>query len=94
MPLDCSAPTTASTPLQRLTRRQYASTVHDVFAVTLDVDTLTADEKIAAFSANTIAPVSELTVEQYMDAAESVALQAKSRLPALVSCDSSRRTAR
>jgi hypothetical protein len=86
-PLDCHAPTTGSTPLQRLTRRQYASTVRDVFGVTLDPDTLTPDEKVAAFSANTIAPVSELTVEQYMDAAEGVALQAKSRLPALVSCD-------
>ncbi|HEY2733185.1 MAG TPA: DUF1592 domain-containing protein [Polyangiales bacterium] len=85
--LDCDTPESATTPLQRLTRRQYQNSVHDVFAIEFDPTAIAEDEKVGAFSANTVAPVSELSVEQYMEAAEGVAQAALSKLPGLVSCD-------
>ncbi|HEX4351757.1 MAG TPA: DUF1592 domain-containing protein, partial [Polyangiales bacterium] len=85
--LDCDGPNSTVTPLQRLTRRQYQNSVSDLFAVSFDSSAIAEDEKVGAFSANTVAPVSELSVEQYMEAAESVAKSAMAKLPSLVSCD-------
>jgi Protein of unknown function (DUF1592)/Protein of unknown function (DUF1588)/Protein of unknown function (DUF1595)/Protein of unknown function (DUF1585)/Protein of unknown function (DUF1587) len=85
--LACDAPSSATTPLQRLTRRQYRNSVNDVFAIAFDSSTIAGDEKVGSFSANTVAPLSELSVEQYMDAAESVAKLALDKLPMLISCD-------
>ncbi|HEX4353564.1 MAG TPA: DUF1587 domain-containing protein, partial [Polyangiales bacterium] len=85
--LDCDGPNSTITPLQRLTRRQYQNSVSDLFAVSFDSSAIAEDEKVGAFSANTVAPVSELSVEQYMEAAESVAKSAMAKLPSLVSCD-------
>jgi hypothetical protein len=93
--MSCDTPAAALTPLQRLTRKQYVSSVRDVFAVAADPEAIPEDEKVGAFSGNTVAPVGELGVEQYMVAAEGVARTAMAQLPTLVSCDwsASNRTA-
>jgi hypothetical protein len=77
----------AATPLRRLTQEQYRNTVRDLLGIG-DIGTdLGIDEGIAGFFGNTIAPASELHLEKYGRAAELIARQAVTRLPALLPCD-------
>jgi hypothetical protein len=89
-PLDCrSEPVNAgATPLQRLSRAHYANSVRDLLQLpAFDVELLSEDEKVGAFDGNTVAPVSELVIEQYITAAERVARDAMPRLESLVPCE-------
>jgi hypothetical protein len=73
----------AAAPLRRLTAEQYRRSVRDLLGVPTDGIQLPLDEGTAGFFANTLAPVSELQIEQYGRAAESVARAAAANLPAL-----------
>lgn len=79
--------TLGTTPLQRLTREQYARSVRDLLALPAlpDVTGLAQDEKIGPFSGNNVAPVSGLVIDAYMRSAESLVAQAS--LTELVVCD-------
>lgn len=84
----CEAPDVGETPLRRLTRAQYDNTVRDLLGVELGLaQAFVSDEKVGTFDSNAIASVTELSVEQYMDAAEQLAAEAVVDLPALLPCD-------
>ena len=76
-PVQCDpvAPIAAS-PLRRLTRSEVAHAVADVFGVEGIEPLLGADERVGPFAANSVTPVSRLTVEQYLETAEHVAASA------------------
>ncbi|MBX2798093.1 MAG: DUF1592 domain-containing protein [Myxococcales bacterium] len=62
------------TPLRRLTAGQYHNAVADLFGVDVDIpEVLGADETVGTFTSNSVTPVSQITVEQYVLAAEAVA---------------------
>ncbi|HEY0712041.1 MAG TPA: DUF1592 domain-containing protein [Polyangia bacterium] len=89
-PSACSAqPSVGVSPLRRLTRTQYNHTVRDLLGLPGDhAAGLGLDEKVGHFYSNVNNPVTELLVEQYMTAAETLAGQAVSRnLNTLVPCD-------
>lgn len=76
-------------PLRRLTRDEYANTVRDLLGVSDDVAEETAsrlgsDEKLGAFAANAVTPVTNLRVEQYATAAQTLAGTAVADLDALL----------
>lgn len=76
------------TPLRRLTRRQYDNTIRDLLALDLGLaESFVADEKVSSFDANTTAPVTQLSVEQYQEAAEWVAKLAVVVPGAILPCD-------
>ena len=85
----CATPQVGSQPLRRLTRAQYTNTVRDLLGIDTDVaESFPADERIGAFESNAVAPVSNLVVEQYMDAAETLAEDAITlQRDVLVPCD-------
>jgi hypothetical protein len=86
-PLDCSKPDVGVAPLRRLTRSEYASSVQALVGVAVSVDSLPADERVGAFPSN-LAPVATLDVEDYADAASTVAASAVANLSALTAgCD-------
>ncbi|HEX4339419.1 MAG TPA: DUF1587 domain-containing protein [Polyangiaceae bacterium] len=89
--LDCTTPAVGATPLVRLNRGHYANAVRDLLHLTTlpDVSDLAEDERVGPFAGNTVAPVSELVVEQYMTTAENIARAAASNLAGLVACDRS-----
>src|SRR5689334_7239360 len=72
-PAEQAPRTAAAAPLRRLTQEQYRNTVRDLLGVSATGVTLPVDEGTAGFFANTIAPVSELQLEQYGRAAEEIA---------------------
>ncbi|MBV1859649.1 MAG: DUF1592 domain-containing protein [Nannocystaceae bacterium] len=76
------------TSLRRLTAAQYDHTIRDLLGLdggyTAD---FSPDERIGAFKSNGNAAVVELQVEQYMTAAEAVALDATNDLAQLLPCD-------
>jgi len=76
-----------ATPLQRLSRVQYTHAVRDLLQVALDPDQLPEDEKHGVFDGNTVVPVTDLVVEQYIDAAEHAARLALPELETIVPCD-------
>ena len=84
----CETPLVGFAPLQRLTRSQYANTVQDLLGVeaTDIAEALVPDERVGPFTANVGAPVAELQLEEYMDAAEAIAAEAVDDLDALVPC--------
>lgn len=73
----------APAPLRRLTAEHYRNSVRDLLGVVDPGIQLPLDEGTAGFFANTLAPVSELQLEQYGRAAELVARAAADRLPKL-----------
>src|SRR5262245_32999980 len=80
--------TMGQTPLRRLTRAQYDNTIRDLLGITGSPASVFApDEQVGAFHSNAVAPVTDLNVEQYMAAAESLALEAVADLDALLPCD-------
>jgi hypothetical protein len=87
--LVCTGVDAGAAPLERLTRVQYGNAVRDLLGLKtpFDVTLLAEDEKVGPFSSNDVAPVSELTIEQYTEAAETLALAAEIGLAALAPCD-------
>ena len=84
---ECSKPEGPEVPLRRMTRAQYNNTVADLLGDTsAPGSTFAQDEQVGAFSSNAIATVSVLAVEQYMDAAETLAATAVEDLDALLPC--------
>jgi hypothetical protein len=87
MPLDCSKASVGVAPMRRLTRSEYASSVQALLGVAAPVDSLPADERVGAFPSN-LAPVATLDVENYVDAAATVASAAVANLTMLTGgCD-------
>lgn len=86
-PLDCSQVRVGATPLQRLGRTQYANAVRDLLKINFDENILPEDERFGVFDGNTVVPVTDLLVQQYMSAAESAAQQAAATIENVVSCD-------
>jgi hypothetical protein len=83
-PVDPPAPAHAApAPLRRLTAEHYRHSVRDLLGVPTDGITLPLDEGTAGFFGNSLAPVSELQLEQYGRAAEGLARAASPQLPAL-----------
>ena len=76
----------APAPLRRLTQEQYRHSVRDLLGVATEGIELPVDEGTAGFFANTIAPVSELQLEQYARAAEVIARAAAPTLARLGAC--------
>jgi hypothetical protein len=84
----CQAVQTGPTRLRRLTQSQYERTVRDLLGIaTTAAEGFAPDERVAAFKSNAVAPVGDLQVEQYMDAAEQVAAEATADLASLLPCD-------
>ncbi len=85
----CAQPTVGRQPLRRLTRAQYTKTVRDLLGIDTDVaDGFPIDERMGAFESNAIAPISNLGVEQYMSAAETLAIDAMTlHRDEVVGCD-------
>ncbi|MCA9649807.1 MAG: DUF1592 domain-containing protein [Myxococcales bacterium] len=84
----CLEPQTGATKLRRLTRSQYERTVRDLLGFETDAaEGFAADERVGAFKSNAVAPVGDLQVEQYMDAAETIATAATGDLAGLLPCD-------
>ncbi len=85
----CAEPTVGRQPLRRLTRAQYTTTVRDLLGIDTDVaDGFPVDERMGAFESNAIAPISNLGVEQYMSAAETLASDAMTlHRDEVVGCD-------
>jgi hypothetical protein len=75
--------------LRRLTRRQYDNAIRDLLGIEANaVERFDADERVGPFSSNSIIPVTERGVEQYMSAAEDLAqLAVDTRLAELLPCD-------
>jgi hypothetical protein len=85
---NCDVASAGSTPLQRLTRDEYAHSVRDLLGLSeVNVDGIAQDERVGPFAANDVAPVSDLIIEQYMTAAETFTRQAGDGLEKLVTCD-------
>lgn len=84
----CLDPQTGPTKLRRLTKSQYEKTVGDLLGLDTDAaEGFAPDERVGAFKSNAVAPVGDLQVEQYMEAAETVATAATSNLASLLPCD-------
>jgi hypothetical protein len=75
------------TPLRRLTREQYSNTVRDLIGGSaLAADNLSDDEKIGPFHSNAIAPITELEVQQYAEAAATLATAAVPNMGKISPC--------
>ncbi len=85
----CAEPAVGLQPLRRLTRAQYTRTVRDLLGIETDIaDGFPSDERLGAFESNAIAPISNLGVEQYMSAAETLASDAMTlHRDEVVGCD-------
>jgi hypothetical protein len=76
------------TPLRRLTRSQYNNTIHDLLGIIGDAASeFGVDEQDAGFAANSRAPLKELQLERYREAAETLADKAVANLGNLLKCD-------
>ncbi|MCX4241199.1 DUF1592 domain-containing protein [Paraliomyxa miuraensis] len=85
----CGEPTPAQSPMRRLTRLEYDNTVRDLLGdTTRPARRFSPDEELGGFAANSIAPLSENPLNEYMAAAEDLAKTAVSeRWDAVVGCD-------
>lgn len=87
-PTECGQPDVPVTALRRLTRSEYDHTVAVLVGDGLGLAAeFVEDEKVGAFDSNVSASVSEVAVEQYMDAAEILAADAVTDLDAILPCD-------
>jgi hypothetical protein len=74
-------------PLRRLTRTQYANTVRDLLGVTGDsTRDFGLDEAEGGFFSNSRAPVKELQIEKYQQAADELAGKAIANMARLAPC--------
>jgi hypothetical protein len=77
-------------PLRRLTRSEYDQTIAALTGASARPGTtFVPDEKVGPFDVNASAAVSEVLVDQYMDAAELVALELTQDVAAILPCDPS-----
>ena len=80
----------AAVPLRRLTNEEYNNTVRDLLGdTTRPASSFPPDEVVGGFENNTIAPVTQLLIERYMSAAETLATTATTtveRLEKLAPC--------
>jgi hypothetical protein len=77
----------ARAPLRRLTRDEYNHAVRDLLGdASRPADAFPPDEDIGGFESNGVAPVTQLLVERYMDAAHAVAEAAAPRIDAIAPC--------
>jgi len=84
----CDVPEVGVTSLRRLTRQQYENTVRDLLGYTGEAATgFAPDERVGPFLSNIGAPITEVQVEQYMDAAEDIAAAATQDIGAILPCD-------
>lgn len=84
----CLEPQTGPTKLRRLTKSQYEKTVRDLLGFETDAaEGFAPDERVGAFKSNAVAPVGDLQVEQYMEAAETIATAATANMASLLPCD-------
>ena len=89
---NCGTPSVGQARLRRLNREQYQRAVRDLLNVSFEPGAdFPTDEKVAAFSSNTVTPLARLGVEQYLDAAVDIADLAVGSLDTLTSCDRSKR---
>jgi hypothetical protein len=72
---------------RRLTVEEWRNTVADLLGVDVDTSLLPVDEIAAGFPANVSAAMSELEIEQTLEAAESVAAEATADPVAFLGCD-------
>jgi hypothetical protein len=74
-------------PLRRLTRAEYDRAVRDLLGdPTAPASRFAPDEESAGYASNARAPVTELLVQQYADAAEQIAARAAGELQRLLPC--------
>jgi Protein of unknown function (DUF1592)/Protein of unknown function (DUF1588)/Protein of unknown function (DUF1595)/Protein of unknown function (DUF1585)/Protein of unknown function (DUF1587) len=86
----CEAPSAGVTELRRLTAVQYENSVRDLLGYSGEATLgFSPDERVGPFLSNVGAPVSEVQVEQYMDAAEEIATWSIENVAALLPCDPS-----
>ena len=84
----CEALEVGVTSLSRLTRTQYENTVRDLLGYTGDAASgFAPDERVGPFLSNIGAPITELQVEQYMDAAETIAAWSTQDAGGILPCD-------
>jgi hypothetical protein len=77
----------AHTPMRRLTRAQYNNTIRDLLGVTGDTaGAFALDENDGGFASNATAPVKELQLDKYREAAEDLANKATADMARLVPC--------
>ena len=87
-PPDCTGPRVGATGLRRLSRAEFDGTIRDLLGVDGTYSAgFVPDERAGPFTSNAIAPVSELQVEQYAKACESIAAEASADLDRLLPCD-------
>ncbi len=84
----CETPQVGATPLRRLTRVEYDNTVRDLLGDTTRPAHagFSPDEESGGFAANSVAPISAARLDQYVDAAESLAATAVEDLQGFVGC--------
>jgi hypothetical protein len=76
------------TRLRRLTRTQFEHTVRDLLGATgTPAAGISPDETVGPFTSNAISPVTELLVQQHMEAAQALAVGAKARMAEIAPCD-------
>jgi hypothetical protein len=84
----CETPEVGVTSLRRLTRQQYENTVRDLLGYTGEAAIgFAPDERVGPFLSNIGAPITEVQVEQYMDAAEDIAAWSVADVGAILPCD-------
>jgi hypothetical protein len=77
----------AHTPMRRLTRAQYNNTIRDLLGISADpAGTFALDENDGGFASNSTAPVKELQLDKYREAADDLANKATVDLAKLVPC--------
>jgi hypothetical protein len=75
------------TPLRRLTRTQYDNTVRDLLGVAGDpAGAFGVDEEDAGFASNDHAPLTDLQLETYQQAADAIADNAVANLDSVMKC--------
>jgi hypothetical protein len=76
------------TKLRRMTRMQFDNTTRDLVGSSgSPADAIAPDERVGPFNSNAIAPITELIVQQHMEVAGTLALDARSRMATLAGCD-------
>lgn len=84
----CETPQVGVTALRRLTAAQYENSVRDLLGYAGDAAVgFSPDERVGPFHSNLGAPITEVQVEQYMDAAEEIAAWSIEDIGALLPCD-------
>jgi hypothetical protein len=80
-------PLPGHTPLRRLTRTQYNNSVRDLLGVAGDpAGAFGVDEEDTGFASNDRAPLTDLQLEKYQQAADSIADNAVANLPNVLKC--------